>query len=200
MYNFSLGSGAKESNYRYESDLRSKSVEEKHFWMMREIVERRVRVRMERLQSSRDRGRGRKEHLERGGWERWDRIVKMRKEYCEGGEESAMTMRLKSRHRMFLIGLCSLACSERTGQVSAGDGSHLSLSGLGCRQHRVCYQWNSLIPITVYTHCLLPWHQSTTLLSICWWSDKSKWLKEPQRTGSLFMATGLCVASPWTRW
>lgn len=41
-------------------------------------------------------------------------------------------MRLKYRHRMFLIGPCSLAYSERTGQVSAGDDSHLSLVGLCC--------------------------------------------------------------------
>ena len=31
----------------------------------------------------------------------------------------------------------------------------------------------TMIPIMVCTHCLAPWHQSTTLLSICWWSSRN---------------------------
>lgn len=38
-------------------------------------------------------------------------------------------MKQKHSHMMVLIGLCILTCSDRTGQVSAVDDSHLSFLG-----------------------------------------------------------------------
>lgn len=80
-------------------------------------------------------------------------------------------------------------------QVSAGDDSHLSFLRLGCRRHHMCYQQCSHIPIMVGTHSLLPWHQSTTQLSICRWSDKQEWLEETRRQGKFIY--GNCCAGLW---
>lgn len=105
-------------------------------------------------------------------------------------EGSVIRMRLRYSHRMFSIGLCSLA-----GHMSAGDDSHLSFLRLVCRWHSVCYQQHSLIPIMVCTHCLLPWHQSRP----CWASaddqtSRNDW-KSHRGKESLFMEMGPCAAS-----
>lgn len=72
-------------------------------------------------------------------------------------------------------------------QVSAADDSHLSFLRPGCRRHHMCYQQRAHIPIMVGTHSLLAWHQSTTQLSICRWSDKQKWLGETGRQREVYL-------------
>lgn len=144
IYNFFLGSAAREPKYRCQSRLEG-------------------RVRKNSFV---------KEEGKSGEWGLKNSNRGRKKRRQDSKNEGRTAGRKHVETEVQASDVLSLTYPQRAGQVSACDDIHLSLFGLHCRWHSVCYQRHSLIPIMVCTHCLLPRHQSTTLLSICWWTDK----------------------------
>lgn len=92
--------------------------------------------------------------------EQWQRKRK-RRQYSKTEEKQreGSMLRLKYRHRVFLV------CLILRGLVRCQLVMTATYLFWGCTvDDSVCYQWHSLIPIMVCTHCLLPWHQSRP----CW--------------------------------